>query len=492
MLLVNGALLLVFALQALHDQHALRSELLRLEVRSLTQLAQGIARGGFDGAGRRRPDLERWIGAHVPEKLGMEILVLDSHSLVVAGLPKTRVGKRWSEPDISAVLGGEAQRWKIDDHYHEERPMLDVTVPVRGPDSTVRYAVHVARDLRLIRSLIAHRLWTQAAWTLGTLLLVALLVNSATLLWLIRPIRRLTDTLRDSRWFRDSPAGKDELTGLLATVQQMFGELGAAVDARETQLDQQQDFSRALQREVLAAMEKVEHMQAQLVQRERLSAVGELAAGLAHELRNPMHIIRGEAELLARREANAESCKDILEEIDRIDRFIGDLLAYTRPADADDEPVELLPVLRSVISALDRDHPRAAERITLECPEDASLGMDADHLRQITRNLLANAIEALEDDTGDVTVSVRRERDDCVELLVADTGRGISSDDLPHIFELFFTRREAGTGLGLAIVGRLVDLYGGQIDIQSQPGEGTCVRLSFDHRPGAREREDDG
>jgi signal transduction histidine kinase len=480
LLLVNGALLAIFAVHALHDQLALRRELLRLEVRSLTQLARALARGGFDDTGGLRDDLGRWIGAHVPEKRGMEILVLDRRSMVVAGLPQRRVGKRWREHDISAVLGGSAKtRWKIDDHFHDQRPMLDVTVPVLAPQGSVRYVVHVARDLRLVRRLIAERMWGHAAWTLGALLLVALLVNSATLLWLIRPIRRLTDTLRDSRWFRDAPASRDELARLLSTVQQMIAELGAAVDDRETQLGQQQDFSRALQKEVLAAMEKVEQMQAQLVQRERLSAVGELAAGLAHELRNPLHIIRGEAELLARRDANTESCQDILEEIDRIDRFIGDLLAYTRPADADHDPVELLPVLRSVVSALEHDHPGARERVTIDCDESAALGMDADHLRQITRNLLANALEALADGDGGVRVSVTQSAGEA-RIVVDDTGRGITPDDLPRIFELFFTRREAGTGLGLAIVGRLVELYGGQIDIESQPGRGTRVTLSFD------------
>ncbi len=495
LLLVNGALLAIFAVHTLHDQLALRRELLQLEVRSLTQLAESFARGGFDDRGRPRASLQRWISAHRPIERGLEVLVIGQGSKVVLGLPAKRVGKRWAEADISAVLRGEdTRRWKIDDHFHDHRPMLDVTVPVSDGAGRVRYVVHVARDLRLVRELIAKRMWSHAAWTLGALLLVALLVNSATLFWLIRPIRHLTKSLRGSRWFRESPSSPDELTHLSATVEQMVTELGAAVEKRDTQLDEQQDFSRALQKEVLEAMEKVEEMQAQLVQRERLSAVGELAAGLAHELRNPLHIIRGEAELLARHDANAESCEDILEEIDRIDRFIGDLLAYTRPADADYEPVELLPVLRSVVSALDRDHPNARQRIEICCDESAALGMDADHLRQITRNLLANALEALPEGDGAVTVTVRQAAAGRVELVVADTGRGIASEDLPRIFELFFTRREAGTGLGLAIVGRLVELYGGRIDIQSQPGEGACVTLVFDDPAAAARKEtaDDG
>ncbi|MCK5801149.1 MAG: GHKL domain-containing protein [Deltaproteobacteria bacterium] len=479
LLLVNVALLTIFIAHVVHDQATLRRELLRLEVRNLTQLANTLGRGGFDAEARPNKQLAHYLEALAPGKRGLEVLVIDQRSVVVAGQPEKRIGKHWKESDISAVLAGRVDhRWKIDNHFHDDRPMIDVTVAVRTQTGKVRHVVHIARDLRLVSQMIADRFWGHAAWTLSSLVVVALLVNFFTVLWIIRPIRRLKDTLRDSRWFRDSPSSKDELEQLSATVKHMIAELDRAVSDRESKLDKQEHLSRGLRKEVVHAMDKVDRIQAEFVQRERLSAVGELAAGLAHELRNPLHIIRGAAELLARRETDDESCQDILEEVDRVDRFIGDLLAYTRPAQADHDAVELAPMLRSVLSALDHDHPPAATRVTVRCKEGVVLGMSADHLRQIIRNLLANAIEALGDSAGRVHVLVEDHTAD-VKIVVQDEGQGIAACDLQRVFELFFTRREAGTGLGLAIVDRLVELYGGQIDIESQKGHGTRVTLLF-------------
>jgi two-component system sensor histidine kinase AtoS len=229
-------------------------------------------------------------------------------------------------------------------------------------------------------------------------------------------------------------------------------------------------------------------LEEQIQRAQRLAALGRLAGGLAHEIRNPLGITRAAAQMLQRElEANTqlrEYTQVIQTEIDRVDRLIEQLLAYARPVPVQRGRVEVNALLDRTFT-LTRAY-AAHHSVTLVSDAEANLPLvegDAELLHQALVNLLLNSIHAT---APDGTVHVRAHpattgphHVPAVELEISDTGHGIAPDDLPHIFDPFFTTRVDGTGLGLSIVQQIVQEHGGTIEVQSLLGSGTRFVLSL-------------
>jgi signal transduction histidine kinase len=238
--------------------------------------------------------------------------------------------------------------------------------------------------------------------------------------------------------------------------------------------------------ELTAANGALAAARASLVRSEKLATVGRLAAGVAHEIGNPLGAVSGYAELArARLPPDADPrIGDALERIaaaaERIDRIVRDLLDFARPT-----TLEVLPV--GLESAVDAAVRLAAVQsrfkgvdVVLDLPSDLPPVLaDERHLSQVVLNLLLNAGDAMEG-KGQVAVGARR-RGGLVELTVSDTGPGITAQDLPRVFDPFFTTKEPGqgSGLGLSICHSIVESMGGTIDATSPPGGGAAfvVRL---------------
>jgi two-component system sensor histidine kinase PilS (NtrC family) len=244
-----------------------------------------------------------------------------------------------------------------------------------------------------------------------------------------------------------------------------------------------------------------------LVRRERLAAIGELAAGVAHELRNPLAAISGCIEML--RTLNRERSGDleqerlmsiVLREIERLDALIADFLQFARPADPKLEAVELAPLLEEV-GELCRAACPAGVRVEVAAPRALCALADPTQLRQVLWNLLRNAAQAV-GERGTIALSAARAAQGvpqadgpalrsaaaggggAVEIAVADDGPGIAPEALERIFDPFFTTKPSGTGLGLATVHRIVTAHGGSVAVQSKPGGGARfgVRLPLAER----------
>lgn len=224
-------------------------------------------------------------------------------------------------------------------------------------------------------------------------------------------------------------------------------------------------------------------LQEQVRRHERLAALGSLTAGVAHEIRNPLGIIKGCAEILEKRFGGAEGenglCQDIIQEVNRLSRVVTDFLDFARPRDPALETVNLDALLQrniDLVSAQGRD--RIEFRTALGAP-GALVKADPEQFRQVFLNLMINAIEAMPDG-GTLEVSTRVDDDgDHVLIRIADTGMGVSEEAMAQIFNPFFTTKSEGTGLGLSIVHRIVDSHGGDIGIESRPGEGATFTLRF-------------
>lgn len=239
-------------------------------------------------------------------------------------------------------------------------------------------------------------------------------------------------------------------------------------------------------REALAT--EATSLRAATAESERLASVGRMAAGLAHEIRNPLVSIRTFTQLLPERHADEEFRSGFLDltlsEIDRISTLVGEILSYARPAMAGGEEDEnpATDVADSVerTCLLLRSHARSAGvSLDFDAAELSSRGaIDEDKLRQVVINLVVNGIQAC-DGRGRVRVNVGNADSGNILVEVADDGPGMSAAVAAQVFEPFFTTRREGTGLGLALVKRMIDEASATISVATTPGSGTTFRIEL-------------
>ena len=214
---------------------------------------------------------------------------------------------------------------------------------------------------------------------------------------------------------------------------------------------------------------------------ERLAALGQLTAGLAHEIRNPLSTIHSSAEILTRavpaeNEIAQEMSANIRSEVDRANQIITKFLQFASPTELSAEAADLSTVIDRAIALVNRVRPPIPCTIyTNYLPDIPPVKVDFTLMERVFFNLLVNAAQA----SGDEAVITVRTKitGGFAEAAIIDKGIGIATEDLDNIFNPFFTRKSGGTGLGLSIVSRIVDLHGGKILVESEPGSGSTFRV---------------
>ncbi|MDR3686349.1 MAG: ATP-binding protein [Coriobacteriia bacterium] len=220
----------------------------------------------------------------------------------------------------------------------------------------------------------------------------------------------------------------------------------------------------------------------QLIRADRLAAMGELTAGVAHEVRNPLGVIRASVQLLEDAKGDPsrthEAAEVIKQEIDRLDRVIKALLDFGRPSKPTLVHTDLNEVLQDIVLFTNRFAKQSdvhiVEKLDSELP---AVHGDPDQLKQVFLNLVTNAVQAMDKTGGTITIETRG-AGEYVEVSVSDNGPGIAAGDLPKVFDPFFTKRAEGTGLGLTIVHRIIDEHEGHIEVESGPG-GTVFNVTL-------------
>lgn len=233
--------------------------------------------------------------------------------------------------------------------------------------------------------------------------------------------------------------------------------------------------------------DSIARFQREAGQRERLLSLGRLSTVIAHEVRNPLMIIKGALRTMGRDGASAadvrDAAKDIDEEIDRLNSLVNDVLDVARPIRFDPAPADVNAVCRDAVQAASAGGKNGPVRLEL-APSLPELVTDSERLRTVLVNLLTNADHAIEGrDGARVTLITQQTGDRRVAITIRDTGKGIAEDDLPRIFDPYFTTRRAGTGLGLAIAKNIVEGLGGSISVTTRPGAGTDFRLDIGDAP---------
>jgi len=268
----------------------------------------------------------------------------------------------------------------------------------------------------------------------------------------------------------------EELKRIIASVR--GGDLAARVEFAERNDDVGQlgrQFNEMVQ-ELAKNRAEIERLhQFEMARAEHLATIGELAAGLAHEIRNPLAGIAGVVEVLGK-ELPAQSASravlpEVQEEIRHIQAILNDLLAYARPRSPDIHPADLNATIEQAVF-LARQQVRTKPIEILFTPQKNMPDVlhDPVQIQQVILNLLLNGIQAIANQ-GKIKVAVRQESE-WAAVRITDTGKGIARDSLPKIFKPFFTTRKEGTGLGLPLAKGIVESHKGKIEVTSEAGQG--------------------
>ncbi|RII25172.1 MAG: PAS domain-containing sensor histidine kinase [Geobacter sp.] len=233
----------------------------------------------------------------------------------------------------------------------------------------------------------------------------------------------------------------------------------------------------------------IKQMEIELKKADRLAAIGELSARIAHEIRNPLAAISGSVQLIVQGDSVSNDDKRLLtiavRETDRLNALISDFLAYARPAVPHKVAVDLNGFVADIQTFLATDHRFGQIALLNECPPGMTVYVDRDQFRQVLLNLLVNAAEEMPSG-GTVRLSASLDRlgkdgseQAFTRIVVEDSGSGMDPAIMARIFEPFFTTKEGGTGLGLATVYRIVESHGGTMHVESTPGAGTRFAISL-------------
>lgn len=265
-----------------------------------------------------------------------------------------------------------------------------------------------------------------------------------------------------------------------------IAELGRSFNYMARSLKEHRTSLELANRNLMAANEELHQLQKELIRSERMAAVGQLAAGLSHEIDNPIGIILGFAELMADDlpdgDPRREDLNTIIEESRRCKRIVRGLLDFSRPPALGVAPTDINRVLADTVEAAGSQRVFKGVAILLSLSDGLpQMQADPDRLRQVFMNLLLNAAQAM---PGGGRVELRSSYDagkHAVRVEFKDTGPGIPPEDIDRIFEPFFTTKRPGegTGLGLAICVRLLEEQGGNIEVESRPGDGARFTVTL-------------
>ncbi|HEX4348592.1 MAG TPA: ATP-binding protein [Vicinamibacterales bacterium] len=332
----------------------------------------------------------------------------------------------------------------------------DSGVPGAGPMALIlRSRSETQRFLRSIH--------TQLVLTLVVAVLLATLLSFAVARTITQPLAAITTTMRE-----------------VAST----GDLTRKVVFRGSQRWNDED-ARILATTFNTLTDSIARFQVEMSQKERLSSLGRLSTVIAHEVRNPLMIIKAALHTLRQagvtHEEVREAASDIDEEIARLNRIVNEVLDFARPIQFDLAPADLNGVCRESAAAA-QVTPGAQVGLDLD---DSSpvVTTDAERLRSALVNLIVNARHAMESTAGDSRVLLStRVTDGTVSIVVADRGTGITDIDLGRVFDPYFTTRRGGTGLGLPIAKNIIEGLGGAITVSSVAGRGTEMRIELPFR----------
>jgi len=232
---------------------------------------------------------------------------------------------------------------------------------------------------------------------------------------------------------------------------------------------------------------EVHELKREVERNRRLASIGSLAAGIAHEIRNPLSSIKGFATYFKERyrevPEDQKTAEIMVQEVERLNRVIGQLLEFARPMKLNKKQASIHEVITYSLKMIQKQAQDKGVAVNTDpSPGIKDVSIDTDRISQVLLNLYLNAIEAMEQGGTLRIDSFLDEESGTVAIVVSDTGVGIKREDLVHVFDPYFTTKQSGTGLGLAIVHRIIEAHRGELRIESEPGKGTTVTIVLPFR----------
>ena len=234
---------------------------------------------------------------------------------------------------------------------------------------------------------------------------------------------------------------------------------------------------------ILRDLGEVRRLQDEIRRQEKLAAIGGLAAGVAHEIRNPLSSIKGIASYFKGKfepeSHDQEMAGVMIEEVDRLNRVISELLEFARPTELSLKLADINDLLKNSVRLIQKEASAKDIKIDLSLSEDVlATDIDSDRLSQCLLNLYINALQSM-DNGGQLSIQSAKSKDGRINIQVHDTGAGINPEDLNRIFDPYYTTKPKGTGLGLAIVHKIVEGHDGQIKVRSILGQGSTFTITL-------------
>ena len=303
-------------------------------------------------------------------------------------------------------------------------------------------------------------LHAQLGLTAVVAVLASILLSYAVARTVTRPVEAITSTMREM-------AASGDLTRRIPV----------SPDGRW-----QDEDARLLATTFNSMTDSIEKFQREATQRERLSSLGRLSTVVAHEIRNPLMIIKTSLRALRRDDAGPDqvrtAVKDIDEEITRLNRIVSEVLDFARPIKFELGPADLNALAEDAARAATAADGQAQVRLELD-PGIPPMTTDGERLRQALLNILGNAVQAVAGRQPDIRLRTLRIDPRRLAIIVTDNGGGIAPEDLPRLFDPYFTTRRTGTGIGLAISRNIIEGLGGRITVASERDRGTEVRIEL-------------
>ncbi|HSE84056.1 MAG TPA: ATP-binding protein [Thermodesulfobacteriota bacterium] len=319
-------------------------------------------------------------------------------------------------------------------------------------------------------------------WIILDLLVIALFGVYMLSRRVVKPVHELiktTEEIARGRFPSDTNlGGVKEINQLHRALRKMYDEI---------------EYTKAKLRENIQALEESNkallNTQRELIASEKLASLGKLSAGVAHEIGNPLSAIRSYAEVLKKGyilqdEKRTQFLTGIEKEVGRIDLIIRSLLNYSRLKNFELKRVDVNEVIKDTLEVVKNQGLLKKIDLMIELsPEPTSVKADPNQLSQVLINLILNAKDAIVQDgmDGVISISSRKFPNDKIEIEVKDNGAGISNGIKDKIFDPFFTTKDPGkgTGLGLSVSQRIVQTFGGEISVESEPGQGSSFKITL-------------
>jgi signal transduction histidine kinase len=491
---VNAFLLVVLAIFFAIDIHKTERIMTQQTINSLREFGNAL-RASIISQKKFDPDqAQKAIYCLQTLHTDIGIMVLNKDSRILASTSLYDRGRIWEEREIWEVLQGR----KDFCHRimkHGEVKVLDITLPLIKGDQFIG-ALHISKPLQSINLGLWEMKKGHILNIVINLLLLSFLINFVTYRLIIRRLHKLAGRMEKvGEGETQIPVSQDHAPDEIGKLERSFfvmverianstTRLQETLAERERLLLQVKDFNLELERKIQEVTASLEAAHDELMRKEKLATVGQLTAGIAHEIRNPLLIIKGSAEMLQKRVTkHGELIRDIREEADRVNRIVTELLEYARPLSPVTQEINLGLLFDQAWTRMERLACGDGKEIGLDKQISATSFIEADPtlLEQALVNLLMNARQAISR-RGEIGVKDIATHDGFLQLQITDNGSGIAPEDLPKVFSPFFTKRKGGIGLGLSMAQKTIEAHGGKITMESVAGKGTKVTLRLPQR----------